>query len=105
MGAVSRARDVCAAERTLDTAPIFHRMSLESEGKKTLKADRGHRCSPLLAPIARSPLLAPIARSPLLAPIACSPLLASVASLSLLASVASLSLLAPIARHEPHASK
>jgi hypothetical protein len=87
MGAVSRARDVCAAERTLDTAPIFHRMSLESEGKKTLKADRGHR----VLSAARAHRALSIARAHRV--------------LSLLASVASLSLLAPIARHEPHASK
>src|SRR2546430_6676617 len=37
VGAVSRARGFSAAKRTLDTAPTFHRMSLESEGKKTLK--------------------------------------------------------------------
>jgi hypothetical protein len=63
-------------------------MSLESEGKKTLKS-----CS---RPIARSPLLAFIARSPLLAFIACFPLLAPIARFPLPA---------PIARHEPHASK
>jgi hypothetical protein len=38
VGAVSRARDFCAAKRTLDTPPTFHSMSLESEGKKTLKS-------------------------------------------------------------------
>jgi hypothetical protein len=38
VGAVSRARDFCAAQQTLDTAPSFHRMSPESEGKKTLKS-------------------------------------------------------------------
>ena len=38
VGAVSRARGFCAAKRTLDTAPSFHRIFLESEGKKTLKA-------------------------------------------------------------------
>src|ERR1035438_817182 len=30
-GAVSRARVFCAAKRTLDTTPAFHRMSMESE--------------------------------------------------------------------------
>ena len=38
VGAVSRARDFCAAKRTLDTALAFHRMSMESEGKKPLKS-------------------------------------------------------------------
>ena len=37
VGAVSRARVFCAAQRTLDAAPSFHTISLESEGKKTLK--------------------------------------------------------------------
>ena len=41
VGVVSRARGVCAAKRTLDTAPAFHRISMESEGKKTLKGS-GH---------------------------------------------------------------
>jgi hypothetical protein len=41
-GAVSRARGLCAAKRTLDTVPAFHRMSLESEGKKTLRPSHIH---------------------------------------------------------------
>jgi len=29
-----KARGFCAAKRTLDTAPAFHTMAMESEGKK-----------------------------------------------------------------------
>ena len=93
---MSRARDLCAAKRTLDTAPTFQRMSLESEGKKTLKAARVHRAFSAVAPIARSPLSRPIARSLLLAFIARSLLLAFIVRPLPLASIAS---------HEPHASK
>jgi hypothetical protein len=46
VGAVSRARAFCAAKRTLDTAPAFHRMSMESEGKKTLKSWGSMRIHP-----------------------------------------------------------
>ena len=50
VGAVSRARVFCAAERTLDIAPSFHRMLLESEGKKTLKAGAFGITSPFAPP-------------------------------------------------------
>src|ERR1017187_7601439 len=50
VGAVSRARAFCAAKRTLDTAPSFHRMLLESEGRKTLKAGAFGVTSPFAPP-------------------------------------------------------
>ena len=50
VGAVSRARAFCAAKRTLDIAPSFHRMLLESEGKKTLKAGAFGVTSPFAPP-------------------------------------------------------
>ena len=42
VGAESRARGFCAAKRTLDSVPSFHRMSVESEGKTTLKSCTAH---------------------------------------------------------------
>jgi len=42
VGAESRARGFCAAKQTLDSVPSFHRMSLESEGKTTLKSCAAH---------------------------------------------------------------
>src|SRR5271169_3002920 len=41
-GAVSRARGLCAAKRTLDTVPAFHGRSRESKGKKTLRPPNTH---------------------------------------------------------------
>jgi hypothetical protein len=110
---VSRARDLCAAKRTLDTAPTFQRMSLESEGKKTLKAARVHRAFSAVAPIARSPLSRPsrvllcrVHRAlSAVAPIARSLLVAFIARSLLLAFIARPLPLASIASHEPHASK
>ena len=38
---MSRARGFCAAKRTLDTAPAFHKISLESEGKDAASLEFG----------------------------------------------------------------